>query len=223
MECETRSCGRHGHAEFVVDVGDVPQIDATWLIGYLEDAVAEGARFVPGETLQIGWMITRVETASAGRLTLYEPDLRSLPVRFVPGAAGALRHLRAQRDVAESVGLADALRFPSIADTAIVCTQYDHGHNWVMSRVDPEPGDSGWFVGCTVDSHDHEDPAALNRRSLYEVAVHVPEIVEYLARPPSSEVIVRRAGMPIIAFDSEVRRIEPGSYLAARADLARRD
>jgi hypothetical protein len=208
MECATRSCGRYGHAEFVVEVGDVPQVDATWLIGYLEDAVAEGTVFAPGETIQIGWMITRIELAPAGRLTLYEPDLRSLPVRFVPGTAATLRHLRAQRNLADAFGLGDLLQFPSIADSAIACTHYDRGHDWVLSRVEPEVQiegrDCGWFVGCAVDSHDHDDPVSLERISLYQIAMRVPEIVEYLALPPSCEVIVRRGGEPMVAYDGEV-------------------
>lgn len=199
MECATRSCGRYGHPEFVVEVGDVPQVDATWLIGYLEDAVAEGTVFAPGETIQIGWMITRIEVAPAGRLTLYEPDLRSLPVRFVPGTAATLRHLRAQRNLADAYGLGEVLRFPSIADSAIACTHYDHGHDWVLSRVEPE-----WFVGCALDSHDHDDPSSLARISLYQIAMRVPEIIEYLALPPGSEVIVRRGAAPMVAYDGEV-------------------
>ena len=51
-----------------------------------------------------------------------------------------------------------------------------------MTRSDPtDSADSGWFVGCLADDHDHQQPANLTRVSLYEAFLRQPAIQGFLA------------------------------------------
>jgi hypothetical protein len=63
MIASTTRCKGHGHAEFVLEIDDnaVPHQHVTQIIQTLEGMVAQGSVFKPGETFQIGWMITQVQ------------------------------------------------------------------------------------------------------------------------------------------------------------------
>ncbi len=214
----TTTCGRYGHPEFriaydpaVVVVAD----DAEWFLNWLEESVGEGARYKPGQTCQLGWVVTEVRQHESGDLTLWEPDMRSLPVEWSEGVSYTLAHLRVQKDVVESVLEAGDLSFPSMRQSAIICTRLGRNEGAVLERSEPGVADSGWFCGCREEDHDHNEVAELRRVSLYEAAVRVPQVVPYLALPPGVLVGVSR-GTPAVFRDGELLEFRPGSYLAVR-------
>jgi hypothetical protein len=187
---ETRSCHQHRHPEFALELGEgVRELDAEWLRATLEGLVAQGRRFHPGETLQLGWSIARIGPLEDGRLTLLEPDFESLPTHFVPGATRSLLHLRLQRSVAESLGLAEPA-FPSLRQSAIVCSRLARARPLWLDRASPQGVDSGWFIGCAGESHEHQSARNLERLSLYEVALQQPAVVPYLALPPGVQLLL---------------------------------
>lgn len=215
----SNQCGRHGHHEFqicydpaIVVVAD----DAVWLLDWLEGAVAEGARFETGQTCQIGWMLAEVRLHESGDLTLWEPDMRSLPVEWSPTISNSLAHLRIQKDVVESVLSPEELLFPSMRQSAIICTRLEQGDGVLMERVKPTNSDSGWFCGCQEGVHDHNNPAELRRVSFYEAAVrYAPQIIPYLALPPGV-LVSMDDGTLFVFHDGEPLEIRPGSYLDTR-------
>ena len=76
------TCHRHGHAEFsitfnpaIVPVND----DAMWVIDWLEQSVAQGERFDPGQTCQVGWLVNEIRLGENDCLSLWEPDMRQFP------------------------------------------------------------------------------------------------------------------------------------------------
>jgi hypothetical protein len=78
---------------------------------------------------------------------------------------------------------------------------------------EPSGRSSGWFCGCLVKRHDHQDTDELLRVSLYETAVRfTPQIVPYLALPPG--VMLMAGGAPTIFQHGEELPVRPGSYLA---------
>jgi hypothetical protein len=186
-------------------------------VGWLESAVARGERFSDGQTCQVGWMIFQVRAEKEGSLSLWEPDMRQMPIIWVESVSRTLAHLRLQKDVCESVLTADDVSFPSLGQSAIICTQLGQTTDVVMERTAPShESDSGWFCGCTDEEHDHNNTDHLQCVSLYEAAVkYAPEIIPYLALP---EGILLKAGRdtPTIFLHGEELTIKPGSYLAAR-------
>jgi hypothetical protein len=215
----TTTCGRSGHPEFriaydpsVIVVAD----DAEWFLRWLQESVNEGAKYKTGQTCQVGWMVTQVRQHESGDFTLWEPDMRSFPIEWVDGVTSTLAHLRVQKDVIESVLGADDLSFPSLLQSAIICTRLGQDGGVVMERADPDGNDSGWFCGCREDGHDHNQIAELRRVSLYEAVVrHAPQIVPYLALPPGVLVGVSEHA-PVVFRDGQPLEFRPGSYLAVR-------
>jgi hypothetical protein len=215
----TTRCSRNGHPEFriVFDPAIVViEDDAHWLLGWLEDSIAQGARYQTGQTCQVGWAVTEVRLHISGDLTLWEPDMRSMPFVWSEGVSHTLAHLRVQKDVVESVLDTDELSFPSMRQSAIICSQLGQEGDLVMERAEPNGADSGWFCGCGHDGHNHNDVAELRRVSLFESAVrHSPQIIPYLALP-SGVLVVVDGGLPVIFRDGEPLEFRKGSYLASR-------
>src|SRR5581483_2306561 len=95
MVLTTNGCNKFGHKEFLVeaDTSVVPEVYLRNIMGTIESMISEGSVLLPGQTFQIGWMLTQVQSHDSGLLTLAEPDLRNMPVKWVPGITQSLRHL----------------------------------------------------------------------------------------------------------------------------------
>jgi hypothetical protein len=215
----TTNCRRHGHPEFRIhiDPSQAPvKQDWHWFIGWLEQAVAQGERFLPGQTCQVGWGLLQVRDADEDSLALWEPDMQAMPIEWVDSVSTTLAHLRLQKDVVESLFSADDLLFPSMSQSAIVCTRLGESQGMIMDRNPPKGTDSGWFCGCHEEDHDHNNASELKCVSLYEAAArHSPAIVPYLALPAGVLLAVTDA-TPTFFQDGEPLEFKPGSYLAAR-------
>src|SRR5690349_16550004 len=102
MRRTTINCSKYGQPEISVtfEQKQVLEDDVKWLLEWLESEVANGRRFLPSQTIQIGWMITRVEPLEDGVLKICEPDMEAFPVNFVDSVTNTLTHLRLQKMVA---------------------------------------------------------------------------------------------------------------------------
>ena len=215
MRTCTQKCGEHDHLEISVQCEDAPALSSSlrWFLGWLENEVAGGRRFLPDQTVQVGWSLLEIRQRTDGTLALFEPDFQSMPVKFVDSVSNTLLHLFLQKSVAESLGLGEELALPSLRDSAIVCTEFGSTEGFVMSRVTPKAADSGWFFGCDSDAHDHQSPHCLRRVSLYETATrHDARTIPFLALPPGSFVGFGGA-VPYFSRGETELAIRPGSYL----------
>lgn len=216
-ERKTTKCKKHGHSEFKLSFDDYvidPWID--WLVDYLEKSV-KSENYEDGETMQIGWMVNLIKKEN-GDLTLCEPDFKKMPVHWVASVSATLSHLFLQKYVAESLGLEKKLDIPTLTNTAIRCNKFGkQGAKFFASRTEPSennPDDSGWFLGCVDEKHDHNNPKTLSLISLYEAATINPSIVPYLSLPEN--VSVMETGDPRefeIGIDDELLSVKEGSYL----------
>jgi hypothetical protein len=184
-----------------------------WFLSWIESEVAGGRRFFPEQTVQVGWSVLEIRQRTDSTLALFEPDFKTMPVRFVDSVSNTLLHLFLQKSAAESLVLADQLAVPSLRDSAIVCTDFGSADGFVMSRGVPKAADSGWFLGCDKEAHNHQSPNNLCRVSLYEAAVRRDaRIVPFLGLP--SEVFVGFGrGVPYFSRGDTELAIQPGSYL----------
>jgi hypothetical protein len=214
VKTATESLQKYGHEEFVISYDDrvVSQPDIDWLLTFLERQVSDGVRYKPGETIQIGWMFVRVGESEA-KLVLSEPDLQHVPIVFVSGVTRTLCHLRLQKSIAESLGLADCMEFPTIQDGAIKCSRFKVENDFVMARSQPAPPNSGWFFGCSDPHHDHNDPQNLWKTSLYQVVCGRHLCVAFLALPFDSAIQVNGKKIEAWLGDEELSTL-PGSLLS---------
>src|SRR5687767_603213 len=102
MQLRTTECSRAGHKEFVLTIDETKVLsqDADQILAFVQGSVSRGSRFEPGQTVQIGWMITKVAEREDKTLALLEPTFTSMPIIWVESVTLTVQHMRLQRDVA---------------------------------------------------------------------------------------------------------------------------
>jgi hypothetical protein len=217
MILATTKCSQHGHPEFVLEGGEtcIPEVHLRDLARTIEEMVEQGSVFKPGDTFHVGWMSTLVQPYDASRLTLHEPDLQSIPIQWVPGVTETLRHRMVQVYTLDSFSLRQEINMPSFRQTLLVCTRFVEP-SFFMRRTNPSEknkADTGWFVGCLGDGHDHNSPANLRCIPLYEAFIKQRGIQNFIAFPIGSMIMVDpRHGLRVWKADTALSMV-PGSFL----------
>jgi hypothetical protein len=216
MRITTTRCAPHKHSEFVLEANEnVPESHLTDLAETIEEMVETGSVFKPEQTFQVGWMITKVVPFDKTRLTLVEPDMKAMPIRWVPGVSETLRQKMVQIYTLDSFSLREKMTPASARESMIVCTKYT-AVDFVMTRSEPNGRDSGWFVGCFEQDHDHNDAKNLSCISLYEAYLNQRGIQKFLLFPVDSMVVNETAkGLTVFDNNGEERELVPGSFLDA--------
>lgn len=212
----TTGCAALGHPEFTIVFRGEPPVPGLerLLLGYFEASVAAGSVFKAGQTVQLGWATLRLLQREDGTLGVLEPDLGST-LRWHEGVDQSLYETWKQKEVLSSLGLAERADFPRPALHAVVCTQAFDTPAKMLGRTEPHAGtDSGWFVGCFDDDHDHQHEDALGVMPLVEVATRAPALTQFFALPPGTDLVIGPRGIRVF-IDGEAREPVPGSYLEA--------
>jgi hypothetical protein len=173
---------REGHPKIRISVADGCSLSTDWLWDYFDAEIRNGKQFRAGETVQIGWMIIQLQEVSTETLELWEPDFDAMPIKWCLGVTNTLRHLLIQRAVCDEMGC--DLAFPSLLEAGIAGVGFlNSGSDFEMSREEPTGADSGWlFRPSDTSTHEAE------YKSLYEIALHCPFVIPFLALPPGSSV-----------------------------------
>jgi hypothetical protein len=210
MIYQTRSCHNFDHKEIKFSVGEaVMPSDARWLVASLEESVAAGTRFEVGQLFQLGWMLTKYESED-GFLTFVEPDMQSLPISWARGLTNTLLQYRIQCDTAESLGVPNV--FPSIRQSLIVGVDLRSATTGYVLERQISEDDSGWFVGNYDSELDYGQPEALERMSLYELALIAPKLIMFLGL--SAEIRITFTNRHLdIKFNGSSLNLKAGSFL----------
>jgi hypothetical protein len=214
MRITTNECGQFGHPEFVLEA-DEAQVPSTYLTDVaqtIEAMVASGSIFKSGQQFQIGWGLTLVE-ASGERLSLTEPDMASFPIKWTKGITNTLRQMMLQLFMLDSVALRQEMDAPSILQSLIACNRYREPNFFISRSQGSGDSDSGWFVGCLNEAHDHQDAANLRCISIYEAFLNQRALEAFASFPVGSVIAIDRDnGIRVFREDSEID-IVPGSFL----------
>jgi hypothetical protein len=212
----TVNCGRFDHPEFQLQVSDraIPAQDIDWLLRFFEQRVADGERFRASETLQIGWMLTKLEDGEAGCLRVVEPDMKAIPINFIDSVDSTLKHLRNQKDIVESVVPQRQPDFPSLRQSVVVHGDYKNSSHVLLTRGNAIGTDSGWLLTDLNDEASSQDSSRFARISLYQLGVDRPELIKFFALPPGLQVDVNGSRIRVLGPDGEIRPVA-SSYLEA--------
>lgn len=216
MRVETQSCKNYGHSEFVLELGSDAFADAANnLMRSIEEMVARGEVLKPGETFQYGWLVLKIQRYDETRLTLFEPDMESLPIEFVANANNAILHTMHQLFTLDSFGIERArMKMPSMRQKAIVCDRFADTEVFFMTRNEAfQADDSGWYMGCLDPDHDHDSHANLSCVPLYDVVLKRNEIHNWIAFPTDAKIVLMQSGVPKVWIGEEKFEILPGSFV----------
>jgi len=210
----TSSCKRWNHPEFQICVSSaaIPAQDIAWFLDFLEQRVAAGERFRSGESLQVGWMYTTIQDGPDGMLRVQEPDMKTVPIKFVDSLDNTLKHVRAQRDIAASLTPAVSPEFPSLRQSAVVHVNYRTAECLLLSRFESDEMNSGWWISDLEDPSGSEDPTRFSKTSLYQLGVDRPDLIKFFALPTGLQVAIDKTGIGVLDHEGEVAQV-PGSFL----------
>lgn len=217
MQLKTTQCGEHDHPEFVIDLDPAGLADdhGPELLRVLEQMVADGSVFRPGETFAVGWMVTRIDKAEDGMLTLSEPDLDTNPLDYNRGVTETLRHKMLQVFCADSYGIdRDVLMIPTIRQLAIACDRVPEADAILLARNDStDPDDSGWFALCHDEDHDHQSDESVGVVPLHELARVRPDIVHWMMFPIGTTLLLEPGVEPVVLRGEKRLELVPGSFM----------
>jgi hypothetical protein len=212
---KTNFQGLLAHPNIVVSLPSGPAFGAQPILSYFEDAVKQGTVFKAGETVQMGWMLLMLKSTETGDLDIWEPRFGETPIVWERGASKTYRQLIVQKSVAELLGVEPS--FPSLVQSAVVSPMFKTSRELLMSRVPSTGTDSGWLIAA-----DSNESAGGRLVSLFEIASERPEVIPFLALPPSASVVLKdghitiRHGSEQVSSDtSELLSRLPASDLIA--------
>ncbi|WP_024802128.1 hypothetical protein [Nocardia sp. BMG51109] len=184
----TTACAAAGHPEFTLVFRGAPATPhaAAWIVGQLENAVAQGARFAAGEEFRVGWRRMRVVehddrtlglTERVGDDTWEEQVDRTLGDMWLQVKAAAELELPEVQDALDEEEI--AIVQPCAFDAGVI----------VLNRMGPDSHQPGqWGVSCG-DEHDH---AAWDFMKLFRLTAALPFLAQFLALPPETGLIIAR-------------------------------
>ncbi len=220
----TVSCSAKGHPEICLRVAGDQRLPATIqmeaaLLHFFESSVAAGTRFLPGQTVEFAGSILQLFARPDGTLGVAD----WIDGAWVDSVNDALMRTWLRQEVARSFGL-DVV-FPSQRDKVFICQQiHNSQESLLLKRGEVKPGDTGWYVGCTDTSHDHEAPENLDIVPFTMITRDFPWLSQFFGLPPGTDLavdMVTRVSVPVLwRGDDEVSPL-PGSYVAMLNELAR--
>ena len=173
----------YGHPDIVVE-STVPAA-ADWMLKYFEQAIGRGEKFQGDETVQCGWYFVKLVRAD-GDLAVFEPEFGTMPIQWAPGVNDAFRFLTMQRQICDRLQVEP--QYPSLRQSGVVSPNFfSSGKKFRLSRETEAARDSGW-VFREGDQRDEDG----RHCSLYEIAIHVPAVIPFLALPEDS--VIERDG-----------------------------
>ncbi|AUP81101.1 immunity protein Imm33 domain-containing protein [Flavivirga eckloniae] len=212
----TKKCKEFNHPEIQFTISDksIPDVDIDFFISTLEIQVSNGVKYNNGESIQIGSVVLEFkETGNV--LELIEPDFKSFPIEYVNTLDFTLLNMRLQKDIVESIDPPADLLFPSIMQSIVVCENYKTIPNVLMIRYEPENRSSGWWFFDYDDKASWNDPDNFAPISIYEFALHRPDLFKFLAFPEDFQVLYFSGKNISILNDEEVVDIKENSFLSA--------
>lgn len=213
-EVSTTECTRYQQPEFIFSTGEHAIAgDVRWLKDTLESMVAEGSRFKPGETLQIGPMVLKLEAAEGGKLRLTEPDMKAMPIKFINSVATTLLMVRRQRDTVWSVDAKGVPVFVPIVQPILVGAKALQSPLLYMMKV--PYGKDGALTWLLIDGTAKQAPSPGDMRlmSVYEVLITRSDMLDFLALPDDYEVTLQSRHEFAVTKKGEPVKLVKGSYL----------
>ncbi len=210
MIFKTYNCYKLEHPEFCItcDPNIIPDIDADWILNFLEGEVKRGVKFTTNETIQIGGTINQFKMMEDRHLHVLEPDFKSVPIIFIDSTTSTLKYLRQQKDIAHSIRKNIEVSYVSILKSIAVGKTYKNATSFFLSREETEDSFSGYFFRNLQTDNDEYTLV-----SLYEFACNRPDLVKFLGLPSQYGVHkILGDDFRIINEERDVP-LRPGSFL----------
>jgi hypothetical protein len=195
-----------------------------FLLNFLGNSIAEQPkRILGGQTLRYGLTMLRFvadERNESGLGTdrllveeLRDPFHAHEPI-YVPGASRAIAFVALQAAAFRRNGFTGDSQFPDRSPFAIVCSHVIPETIATLRPLlahrtwEPDQEDSGWFIGCNEDDHEHDDPEQLGKVHLHHLVAGFPGLLAYLALLVETLLVFEHEHVTIFRQDEEHGQVD---------------
>jgi len=176
-----------------------------YLLNFIGNYIAkQPKRILEGQTMRYGWTMLRFvadQQNESGLGTdrllveeLREPFHAHEPV-YVSGASCAIAVVALQDAAIQRNRMAADAEYPHRSQLALVCSRVTSETIGTLRPLiahrawQPDIQNSGWFIGCGEDDHDHDDPDQLGQVHLLHLVTGFPGLLPYLALPVETMLV----------------------------------
>ena len=201
------------------------------VLRFLESYIrSQSKRLLSGQTLRYGWPLLRfVSTdhdfseAGPDALVIFESNnpFAQEDHSWVPGVAKTITLLQLQHEAIRRNRITGEALYPSPIERALVCIRVTpetlgHVHPLMAHRAwSPTPGESGWFVGCCDQEHDHDHPDEFVPVHLHHLVVRFPGLFPYVAMPVGTALLFEENQVIIFRPGEQEGQVDPGPLLTS--------
>jgi hypothetical protein len=168
--------------ELVVRCDDRLAVQARSVLELLAGLHGRGKGLADGVTVQVGWSVLTLRRRKEG-LQVCEPDFDGDPFRNLrDDMTCTLAVLSGMTAVLHRVGVEGV---PARFDEKVVLAKGCLGGRRVhLQRSEPEPGDSGWYVGPADGPASEQGADSYEAMYLFQLLRTRPALLQLLALPP---------------------------------------
>jgi len=177
-----------GGKTVVAQCHEVLATQAQWLLEYLKKKFSlESDKLKDGFKIQVGWSILCFLERD-GELVLAEPNYQENPFQdWRDDITDTLTVQAQQNHILQLLGITDST--PALFQDKVVYAKNAFFEKQVRLErgLNPQPGDSGWYVGPVTGSKDNPSYEAIY---VYQLIHHRPALLQLLALPYGFSAVV---------------------------------
>lgn len=210
---KSKNAHRYNHPEIVIQFENtaVSENDARVILDGLMSEVSKGVKYKDGETLLLGGMINKFSKIDDKHIQLLEPDMVSMPIKYIPGLTKSLIQLKLQKSVVSSFKGDLDLDHPPIASALHLPSDYKSLKSLVLRRTAAKGRDTGWRM---FHSNPKKNKAGHMWISVYELSLHRPELIKFLALPVNSLFLIENGKFIQGNIDGKKMVVKRGSFVS---------
>jgi hypothetical protein len=187
-------------------------------------------RILPGQTFRYGWMLLRFVSddqnlSGAGPDSLLIEEMQAPFSQenpsYVPGVAHTLALLQLQHEAIRRNRVTGDALYPHRSQQTMVCTRVTPETVSFLRPLkanrawQPDGCESGWFIGCCDQEHDHDNPDELALIHLVHLVERFPGLFPYLAMPVGTMLIFEASQAIIFCPGEQEGQVDPGGLLSS--------
>jgi len=210
---------------------DLRTMFITRLLRFLENyLISQPKRILPEQTLHYGWTTLRFvedehNLSGAGADVLLIEEMQhpffADDSSYIPGVERMVALMQLQDEAMQRNSVTGDVIYPHRSQYALVCTRVTPGTVHVLRPLmvhrpwQPNVQESGWFIGCCNQDHDHDHPDELNAIHLYHLVSQFPGIFPYLAMPVNTALLFEKDQVILFRPGEQNGQVDPGNLLTS--------
>lgn len=192
--------------------------------------ISESTQILPGQTMRYGWTTLRFvrdeqNLSGQGTEILLIEEMEhpfSLDeISYVSGVAHTLALMQVQQEAMRRNRVNGDAIYPHRSQHALVCNRVTPRTVSLLRPLmahrawKPNVRDSGWFIGCCSNDHDHNRSEELGMIHLIHLVEQFPALFPYVAMPVGTQLVFEENRAIIWRPGEQGGQVDPGSLISS--------